>query len=85
MNWFSSRGKLRRGAQQVLTVDYLQSGLLTSLEIVELVAALEDRFRFQFSEADMQDPRFSTIGGLAELVLAAQNLQAKTSAADNSG
>ena len=66
--WFSSRGKLHCSAQKALGVDYLQSGLLTSLEIVELVSEIEDRFGIQFSEAEMQDPRFSTIGGLAELV-----------------
>jgi hypothetical protein len=68
VNWFSSRGKVRGSAQGALGIDYLQSGLLTSLEIVELVSEIEDRFGMQFSETEMQDPRFSTIGGLAELV-----------------
>ncbi len=54
--------------EEALEIDYLQSGLLTSLEIVELVTELEDRFGIQFSEAEMQDPRFSTIGGIAELI-----------------
>jgi acyl carrier protein len=69
VEWFSSRGKLRCPAQDALRIDYLQSGLLTSLEIVEFVAELEDHFGMQFSEKEMQDPRFSTIGGLAELIV----------------
>jgi len=73
LEWFRSRGKQISGAQEALRVDYLQSGLLTSLEIVELVASIEDHFGVQFSEADMQDPRFLTIGGLSELVGAALN------------
>lgn len=68
VEWFASRGK---SVGDALQVDYLQSGLLTSLEIVELVAAIEDQYGVQFSEADMLDPRFSTIGGLSELVAAA--------------
>lgn len=68
VDWFSSRGKLRCAMEEALEIDYLQSGLLTSLEIVELVTELEDRFGIQFSEAEMQDPRFSTIGGIAELI-----------------
>lgn len=70
VDWFSTRGKIRGGAQEALEVDYLQSGLLSSLEIVEFVGALEDHFGMQFSEEEMQDPRFSTIGGIAELVVA---------------
>ena len=73
VQWFSTRRKLHCDAEQALALDYLQSGLLTSLEIVEFVAALEDHFGIQFSEADMQDPRFTTIGGIAELIVAALN------------
>ena len=73
VNWFSSRGKLHSSLNEALPIDYLESGLLTSLEIVELVTEIEDRFGIQFSEAAMQDPRFSTIGGLADLVVAAGN------------
>jgi len=81
VDWFSARGKIRCGAQEALGIDYLQSGLLTSLEIVEFVGELEDRFRVQFSEAEMQDPRFSTIGGVAALVQAALD-QADSTQAD---
>jgi acyl carrier protein len=73
VEWFASRGKSVGDAREALQVDYLQSGLLTSLEIVELVSAIEDHYRVQFSESDMQDSRFSTIGGLSELVAGALN------------
>jgi len=68
VDWFRARGKLKCSAEEALAIDYLRSGLLTSLEIVELVTALEDHFGIQFSDTEMQDPRFSTIGGMAELV-----------------
>lgn len=68
VDWFFSRGKLHCSAREALGVDYLQSGLLTSLEIVELVSEIEDHFGIQFSETEMQDPLFSSVGGLAELV-----------------
>ena len=73
VNWFLSRGKIHCSVNEALPIDYLQSGLLTSLEIVELVTEIEERFGIQFSEANMQDPRFSTIGGIADLVVAAGN------------
>lgn len=68
VNWFSARGKLVCRAEEALPIDYLQAGLLTSLEIVEFVGALEDHFAIQLSEEQMQDPRFSTIGGIADLI-----------------
>ena len=79
VHWFSSRGKLHCSAKEAPGVDYLQSGLLTSLEIVELVSEIEDRFGIQFSETEMQDPRFSTIGGLAELVTMVHGQSSKVS------
>ncbi len=83
VEWFSSRGKIRCAAHEALEIDYLQSGLLASLEIVELVAELEDRFGVQFSEAEMQDPRFSTIGGIAELVASLMKRDGATQANTN--
>ncbi len=79
VDWFSSRGKLHCGAREALGIDYLQSGLLTSLEIVEFVSEIENRFGIQFSETEMQDPRFSTIGGIADLVLMALGQASKAS------
>ncbi len=79
VDWFSSRGKLRCSAREALEIDYLQSGLLTSLEIVEFVSEIENRFGMQFSETEMQDPRFSTIGGIGELVAMALGQASKAS------
>jgi acyl carrier protein len=87
VEWFVSRGKPVGSTREALQVDYLQSGLLTSLEIVELVAAIEDHYGVQFSEADMQDPRFSSIGGMSELVAGAlhrdQSERASSESADS--
>jgi len=77
LGWFASRGKLHSNSQEALGTDYLQAGLLTSLEIVEFIAQLEDHFGIQFSEADLQDSRFPTIGGVAELVVAALSQTSK--------
>lgn len=77
VGWFASREKIRCEGEQVLEIDYLESGLLTSLEIVELVADLEDHFGVQLSEKDMQDPRFSVIGGIAALIAENRGQSAK--------
>jgi acyl carrier protein len=39
------------------------------MEVVEFVTEIEQEFGMQFSDGDLQDPRFVTIDGLAELIL----------------
>jgi acyl carrier protein len=68
-SWFVSRSKIGRQSQALLDVDYSQAGWLTSMEVVEFVTEIEDKFSIQFSDSDLQDPRFVTIAGLAELIL----------------
>jgi acyl carrier protein len=53
----------------LLNIDYFEAGWLTSMEVVEFVTEIEQRFSMQFSDRDMQDARFVTIAGLAELIL----------------
>ncbi len=38
------------------------------MEVVEFVTEIEQQFGMQFSDQDLQDPRFVTIAGLAELI-----------------
>ncbi len=69
-NWFVARGKIGKTASETLRdTDYFQAGWLTSMEVVEFVMEIEQQFGMQFSENDLQDPRFVTIAGLTELIL----------------
>ena len=73
--WFIARGKLAKKIdeatpEELRDTDYFQAGWLTSMEVVEFVTEIEQHFAMQFSESDLQDPRFVTIAGLGELILA---------------
>jgi len=69
-NWFVTRAKIGKGAvENVCDTDYFEAGWLTSMEVVEFVIEIEQRFGMQFSDRDLQDPRFVTIAGLTELIL----------------
>ena len=69
-DWFVSRAKTGKQVREsLLDVDYFEAGWLTSMEVVEFVTDIEQRFGIQFSDRDLQDPRFVTIAGLAELIL----------------
>ena len=73
-DWFVARGKLTKkigetAPETLRNTDYFEAGWLTSMEVVEFVTEIEQHFGMQFSENDLQDPRFVTIAGLAELIL----------------
>jgi acyl carrier protein len=74
VRWFTSRGKIGTQENSAIDVslddvDYFAAGWLTSMEVVEFVTDIEDRFSMQFSDRDLQDPRFVTLAGLNELIL----------------
>jgi acyl carrier protein len=68
-DWFRTRGKIGGLATPQTDIDYFEAGWLTSMEVVEFVTEIESQFDFQFSDEDMQDPRFVTIAGLTDLIL----------------
>ena len=74
IDWFVARTKITKGAPEnqrstLRDTDYFEAGWLTSMEVVEFVMEIEQRFGMQFSDRDLQDPRFVTIAGLTELIL----------------
>jgi acyl carrier protein len=78
IEWFVARGKIGRNTVEkepdgFRKTDYFNAGWLTSMEIVEFVTEIEQRFAVQFSDLDLQDPRFVTLEGLAELILERPN------------
>lgn len=68
-SWFANRGKIASQPDQALHIDYFSAGWLTSMEVVEFVTEIEDRFAMQFTDRDLQDARFVTIAGLSELIV----------------
>lgn len=69
--WFIIRGKYKGDAAALPAINYFDASLLTSLEVIEFVSEIEDRFGVRFSEQDFQDPRFVTVSGLADIIAAA--------------
>jgi acyl carrier protein len=74
MDWFVTRTKIGKDASEnqrdiLRNTDYFEAGWLTSMEVVEFVTEIEQQFAMQFSDRDLQDPRFVTIAGLTDLIL----------------
>lgn len=78
MGWFLTRAKVKKDAAgsplssertALCSTDYFDAGWLTSMEVVEFVTEIEQRFDMQFTDGDLQDARFVTVAGLTELIL----------------
>lgn len=71
--WFESRGKIRmpdhENRDALRTTNYFDAAWLTSMEVVEFVTEIEQQFAMQFTDSDLQDSRFGTIGGVARLII----------------
>ena len=48
--------------------NYFDAGAIDSFGVIELIEAVEDRFKIAFRQHDFQDRRFATVAGLAEIV-----------------
>jgi acyl carrier protein len=54
--------------EESLHENYVVLGLLDSLGIVQMLAGIEEEFGVWLEPEEMQDPRFYSIAGLAELI-----------------
>jgi acyl carrier protein len=58
--------------EEFLEENYVAIGLLDSLGVVQMLVGVEEEFGVWLSSEEMQDPRFCSIAGLAELVEASR-------------
>jgi len=69
LEFFKSKGdfseKLEAG---IANYNYLEMGLIDSMELVEMIVLFEDRFKIKFSTENLQADEFRSIGGLIKLV-----------------
>jgi acyl carrier protein len=69
IDFFSSRVTIPGDTlEQKLKVNYIETQLLDSLDMVELLETIEHHFSIRFRSNHMQDPRFRIIRGLAEII-----------------
>lgn len=49
-------------------IDIFEAGLLDSMGLIEMVSAIEEQFKIELSSAHLQDSRFKTIQGIAQII-----------------
>jgi len=68
VRWFESNTEFVAEPAVDPDLNYFERGLVDSMEVIELIEAIETHFDIRFNEDHFQDRRFSTIGGLAAIV-----------------
>ncbi len=53
---------------ELLKTDYLDRGLIDSLQIVEMITEIENSFSIRFSHEDLESEKFRTLNGVIGLV-----------------
>lgn len=53
---------------EMLETDYLDRGIIDSLQLVEFITNIEDRFGVRFSHAQLESEEFRTLGGVASII-----------------
>ena len=64
----SGRQRLPANDEEVLECAYLDTGIIDSLGIINMVSEFESKLAIRFSAEDMQSYEFQTIGGLISLI-----------------
>jgi acyl carrier protein len=64
--WFKNKGAaIPDGAEGR---NYLEMGLIDSFGFLELMLSIEKEYGIKFSDIHLQDKRFVTVDGLAEII-----------------
>jgi acyl carrier protein len=69
LEFFKSKGVFpEKSENDIVNYNYLEMGLIDSMELVEMIVLFEDKFKIKFSTENLQADEFRTIDGLIKLV-----------------
>lgn len=69
-HWFKNRIEM---PEDGINKNFFEEKWLDSFKIIELISSLESEFNLQFEDAHFNDPRFSTIIGLSDILYELEN------------
>jgi acyl carrier protein len=59
-------GRLSR--EMILNFNYIDNNYLSSIEFMQMIAVIEDKYAITFSDEQLKSQCFNTIGGLISIV-----------------
>lgn len=52
----------------IMSLNYVESGYVDSLGLIQFIASIEDEFGIEFTDDDMENPDLRVIGKLIEMI-----------------
>ena len=69
LEFFKSKGSLSGHSKtDYLDCNYLEAGLIDSMQLVEMIVLFENEFKIKFTSKDLQSLEFRNIGGLINII-----------------
>ena len=69
LDYVNSKSKISgKSKNEQLNYDYLSSGSIDSMQMVEMIEFLESKFKIRFSSEDFKLNKFRSVGGLIEII-----------------
>ena len=69
LDYINSKSKIsNKSKNEQLNYDYLSSGSIDSMQMVEMIEFLESKFKIRFNSEDLQLNEFRSVGGLIEII-----------------
>lgn len=52
----------------IMTLNYVESGYVDSMGLIQFIATIEDEFSIEFEDEDLENPEIKIVGKLIELI-----------------
>ena len=56
------------GDIDILGLNYIESGYVDSLGLIQFIATVEDEFGIEFTDEDLENPEIRYVGGLIDMI-----------------
>ena len=57
----------------VMELNYVESGYVDSLGLIQFIATIEDEFNISFTDEDLANPEIKVVGKLIEIIFEKKN------------
>lgn len=52
----------------IMTLNYVESGYVDSMGLIQFIATIEDEFSIEFEDEELENPEIKIVGKLIELI-----------------
>ena len=52
----------------IMTLNYVESGYVDSMGLIQFIATIEDEFSIEFEDEELENPEIKVVGKLIELI-----------------